>query len=884
MHNIDILELYGFPESMISRWKADGVQSLLPIQFEAIQEHRLFDGNNLVVSAPTSSGKTLIGELAAIYGAISHHKTLYLVPLKALAEEKYQDLRQQCQPHGFRVVISTRDRKEHDAALASGDFDIAVVVYEKFFPLVTSTKQFIDQFGLVVVDELQMLADPNRGAMLELILSWMISLKTGPQIVGLSAVIGNETELPEWLNARFLQSSQRPVELRMGYLYEGRFHYWESNSSKEGEEHWLNGFTGNMFEDTLAAVAHRITEGEQCLVFVRDKPGTRKFVERLSEILEPAPAEAAIEELLTGEETLSQEHLIAFLRTGVAYHNADLTLFEREVIERNYRAGHIRVLACTTTLAMGVNLPAKNVFLDRERWCSHNGGRPYLMHLTKGEFANMGGRAGRLGLNNDFGRAIEIAVNPLHCEQFRNIYINGKLEGLKPCLWDEDMSTAVLQAVAVGGGDDESALNRFMQNTLSWRLHRKDNGSSTDLDEALSRGLKRCLRLELLVWNKGDSLQVSDLGKVVVKTGITVPSADALIAWLRHYGDEKIDVIEALLATVVTEDGLSERFPMPTGEYRVRGDHYMGMIIEDIGEERFKFIVKQMPSHLEHYDTVKVCKTVLILLDYINDFDNKELEREYGVYFGAISRMAEQIGWVLEAAACIAKVIAIRTSTSKLLEGLSSRITYGVPEDGVFLARTSIAGLGRERIRSLVRFGVDSVEALQEVTIPDLEKMVTKPVAARLFAWLEKRDLIDEPTLTSGILTMPSQDASDNRSPVLKIIGETDRRRSSIELDGQQMMLCDREFELLIRLAKALLLTKDGWVSKYDLNLPDGGITQGISRLREAFRGKLQDVELIESDHEGSYRLNLRPDSIHFVTDTLMKHWSATVRELCEAA
>ena len=595
MHNIDVLSFQGFSEEMISRWKVNGFQTLLPIQLEAIQQHRLFDGGNLVVSAPTSSGKTLIGELAAIHAAIDHRKTLYLVPLKALAEEKFKSFRQQCEPNGFRVAISTRDRREHDWALASGDFDIAVVVYEKFFPLVTSTQQFIDQFGLVVVDELQMLADPNRGGLLELILAWMRSLQAGPQIVGLSAVIGNDAELPEWLNARFLQSPQRPVELRMGYLYEGRFHYWESNSGNEGEEHWLDSYTGNLFEDTLAAVAHRIAEDEQCLIFIRDKAGTRRFAEQLSEILEPAPAEAAIEELLTGEETLSQEHLIAFLRTGVAYHNADLTVFEREVIERNYRAGHIRALACTTTLAMGVNLPAKNVFLDRERWCSSNGSRPYLMPLTKGEFANMGGRAGRLGLNDDFGRAIEVAANMLHRDQFRNVYINGKLEALEPCLWDEDMSTAVLQAVAVGGGEDESALNRFMQNTLSWRLHRKDTNGSTDLDEALSRGLKRCLRLELLEHNPTGSLQVSDLGKVVVRTGITVPSAEAIITWLNFRGHENINVIEALLATVVTEDGLSERFPMPTSEYKGRGIHYAGTITEEVGEEIFRFIVKLMP-------------------------------------------------------------------------------------------------------------------------------------------------------------------------------------------------------------------------------------------------------------------------------------------------
>jgi len=881
MHEIDILKLYDFPESMISQWKTSGVQNLLPIQFEAIHQHRLFDGGNLVVSAPTSSGKTMIGELAAINGAIGNRKTLYLVPLKALAEEKYQSLRQQCQPHGFRVVISTRDRKEHDAALSRGDFDIAVVVYEKFFPLVTSKKQFINQFGLVVVDELQMIADPNRGAMLDLIMSWLRTLNGGPQIVGLSAVIGNEAALPEWLNASFLQSPQRPVELRMGYLYEGRFHYWESNSTREGEERWLDELTGNAFEDTLTAVVNRVENDEQCLVFVRDKQGTRRFAERLAAVLEFAPAREAIEELQTSEVTLSQEHLINSLQTGVAYHNADLTIFEREVIERNYRVGHIRAIACTSTLAMGVNLPAKNVFLDRERWCSHNGSRPYLMHLTKGEFANMGGRAGRLGLNNDFGRAIEIATSQLHCEQFRNIYINGELDNLKSCLWDEDMSTAVLQAVAVGGGEDEPSLYRFMQNTLSWKLHSKDNNSSTDLEEALSRGLKRCLRLELLELNKDDSLQVTDLGKVVVKTGISVLSAETLIDWLSNYCDEKIDIVQALLAAVVTEDGLSERFPMPTGEYKMRGNHYTRMIVEEIGEDRFKFIVKLLPSSLDQYDTVKVCKTVRVLQDYISDFGNKELEQEYGVYFGAIGHMGEQIGWVLEAAASIAKVISVRVSTLKLLERLSDRIKYGVPNDGVFLARANIAGLGRERIRSLVHFGVDSPEALKEVIKSDLEKMVTKPVAARLLGWLEKFDLNKESV--SGEIVMPVSDTT-TKSPVLKIIGEMDRRRSSIELDGCQMMLRDREFELLIRLSNARFQTIDGWISKFDLNLPEGGITQGISRLREAICRKPHDVDLIESNHEGGYRLNIQPDNIHFVTETLIKHWSVTIRELCRAA
>ena len=120
--NIATLSCYGFSDDMIAAWQSQGTLNLLPIQEQAIKRHRLFEGSNLIVSAPTSSGKTFIGELAAVYQGLHNKKTAYLVPLKALAEEKFESFRRLYEPYGIRVVVSTRDRREFDEDLDGGDF------------------------------------------------------------------------------------------------------------------------------------------------------------------------------------------------------------------------------------------------------------------------------------------------------------------------------------------------------------------------------------------------------------------------------------------------------------------------------------------------------------------------------------------------------------------------------------------------------------------------------------------------------------------------------------------------------------------------------------------------------------------------------------------
>ena len=104
---MDSLQAYGIPSTVIEIWRQAVGEELLPIQEEAVATYELFGGSNLLVSAPTSSGKTFIGELAAFHEAYKGGRVVYLVPLRAVAEEKYDEFRDRFKEYGVSVIIST---------------------------------------------------------------------------------------------------------------------------------------------------------------------------------------------------------------------------------------------------------------------------------------------------------------------------------------------------------------------------------------------------------------------------------------------------------------------------------------------------------------------------------------------------------------------------------------------------------------------------------------------------------------------------------------------------------------------------------------------------------------------------------------------------------
>ena len=228
---------YGIPDMIIEAWTNRQGQQLLPLQEQALKNGLLGCGDgelrNLLISAPTSSGKSFCGEMAAIDTLLHRRKTIMLFPLKSIIEEKYDYFRGCYNELGIKTIIVTGDHPENDRAFRRGDFDLALAVYEKFNHLLTSNPDILCHIGLIVIDELQMIGDAERGIDLELALTKIIASGYKPRLIALSAVLQNETDLARWLDCDLIRETVRPVDLHVGVACNGEFRYRSFNSARE---------------------------------------------------------------------------------------------------------------------------------------------------------------------------------------------------------------------------------------------------------------------------------------------------------------------------------------------------------------------------------------------------------------------------------------------------------------------------------------------------------------------------------------------------------------------------------------------------------------------------------------------------------------------------
>lgn len=192
-------------------------EHLTPVQEKAVQAG-LLHRKSLLVCAPTAAGKTLIATMA-ICNNLERGKAIYLVPLKALANEKYHDYSNLFQNTKYRCAVSTGDIDSESNYLA--DYVLLILTTEKLDSLLRHRVQWLQEVKTLIIDEIHLLNDATRGPALEIIITLLMML-INPQIIGLSATIGNPQELAEWLQAKLVIDHWRPVELKKGLLYEGQ--------------------------------------------------------------------------------------------------------------------------------------------------------------------------------------------------------------------------------------------------------------------------------------------------------------------------------------------------------------------------------------------------------------------------------------------------------------------------------------------------------------------------------------------------------------------------------------------------------------------------------------------------------------------------------------
>lgn len=210
------------PAKLYQKLADSGIKELRPAQSKAIKAG-LFEGRSLLVCTPTASGKTLVAEMAMINSVLEGKgKAVYIVPLKALGSEKYKEFKKKYASMA-KVGLSIGDLDASDSYLHT--YDIIVCTAEKLDSLIRHRTSWIRDVSVIVVDEIHLLNDQSRGPTLEILITILKQLVKEAQIIGLSATVGNEEELSEWLEAELVHDEWRPVKLKKGVYLEGKVEF-----------------------------------------------------------------------------------------------------------------------------------------------------------------------------------------------------------------------------------------------------------------------------------------------------------------------------------------------------------------------------------------------------------------------------------------------------------------------------------------------------------------------------------------------------------------------------------------------------------------------------------------------------------------------------------
>jgi replicative superfamily II helicase len=250
----------------------------------------------------------------------------------------------------------------------------------------------LEEVGCVVVDEIHMISDSERGYLLELLLTKVHFVgKSKIQIIGMSATLPNVSELAMWLNGETYKSSFRPIPLKEYFKIGNVIYNKDGSISRQ-----LKPSSDEQDRDHLIPLCEEILPEHSLLIFCPTKRGSQETALLLARRLSPSLREHKKQEKLLFLQQLRainvngnvDENLQETVPLGVAFHHSGLTVEERELIEQAFRDKVINIICCTSTLAAGVNLPARRVILRSPMM----GGR----YLTTRDYKQMSGRAGRV--------------------------------------------------------------------------------------------------------------------------------------------------------------------------------------------------------------------------------------------------------------------------------------------------------------------------------------------------------------------------------------------------------------------------------------------------------------------------------------------------------
>ncbi len=645
---------------------------LYPHQEEAIKH--LESGKNVVVSVPTASGKSLIAYVAIYREFLKGRKSMYIVPLRALASEKYEDLKRMSSL-GLKVAISVGDYDDSPEFIKR--FDVIVCTSEKADSLFHHDPSIMFEISLIVADELHLIGDEGRGARLETFLSAARYMNPDTRILGLSATISNIEDVSGWLEAETVISDFRPVTLQKGIMF---------NRTLEFEEGESLSFKGR--DDLARLCEHFIIQGGQLLIFVNSRKRSEDLARKLSYSLEEGiVGEFQWEPPWGGETDRYQGILTELIPKGVSFHHAGLSSSQRTVVEALFREGKIKVLVATPTLAAGVNLPARVVVIrDITRFSDG-----YVGYISNTEVHQMLGRAGRPKYDK-VGFGIIYAASETSMEKAWE-YLDGEPEPVFSSIGKESLIRFnTLALVSTGLARNIEDLVKFHDKTLL--------GYQTDVSLHRNR-----FEQALSFLDENDFIRGSEEEYKVTKLGKTV-------------SDLYIDPVSALILKKYLDEGnINDQRTL----YNICRTPEVPSLIakKDDTEDILFFMDENGLDYGESSDSFNNAKTAMVLYDWINERSTDYITGRYGIGPGDIQAKVSSAEWMAYSLSRLASMLLPERRT--YFEMLAIRIREGIRED--IWELTAIPNIGRVRARRLYAAGLTSLDAVAGSAEGDITKI-----------------------------------------------------------------------------------------------------------------------------------------------------------------
>ena len=476
-----------------------GFARLNPLQSKAVPTVLSTAGHVMVV-APTSAGKSLIGEVAALRAIVLEGKTaVWLLPARALAAEVGETVKRWA-THGIRSIELTGETNMSSEAVR--DAQLWVATTEKFEALYrrASLRGAIASVGCLIIDEVHLVGDAERGATLEALLARLRTAEGDSRIVALSATVANAEHLAAWFNAQLVTSTWRPTNLTTQLVpYDAP----PEGSRRELVEAAKDRAVGALLRDLLGAPGAQsevlaggpAQDAASVLVFCGSKSAVRRTVALVAGL----PARAT-----DSDEALADE---AFER-GVGMHFRDAPRAGRALEE--FRRRSIRTLVATSGLSTGVNTPARAVVIrDLELGMSP---------LEVSQAQQMFGRAGRAGHENaGFGFMLVPREQEVtwRTKLSRGYTATSRVQ--------DRLGDVLLAELLLGSVVNRASAHSWYEGTLAFA----QSGRPGDIDNALDDLIRSGF-----VTESEDGMAVSDLGKLTCRLMIDVESAGELLTGL----------------------------------------------------------------------------------------------------------------------------------------------------------------------------------------------------------------------------------------------------------------------------------------------------------------------------------------------------------------